>query len=153
MRTNTTLPYLGLFTQSGVVDRKREDDSTREWIKALRIKTAGPDQEIRLLSGGNQQKICLARWLLGNPNFLILEEPTRGVDLGARREIYMEIRRLAEAGLAILIVSSDAEEVAGLADRSLVLEDGKVVAELGQDATATDLMRAAEPRAALRDSK
>ncbi|MFW8607996.1 sugar ABC transporter ATP-binding protein [Rhizobium beringeri] len=153
VRTNTTLPYLGLFTQSGVVDRKREDDSTREWIKALRIKTAGPDQEIRLLSGGNQQKICLARWLLGNPNFLILEEPTRGVDLGARREIYMEIRRLAEAGLAILIVSSDAEEVAGLADRSLVLEDGKVVAELGQDATATDLMRAAEPRAALRDSK
>ncbi|MCB2403433.1 sugar ABC transporter ATP-binding protein [Rhizobium ruizarguesonis] len=152
VRTNTTLPYLGLFTQSGVVDRKREDDSTREWIKTLGIKTSGPDQEIRLLSGGNQQKICLARWLLGNPNFLILEEPTRGVDLGARREIYMEIRRLAEAGLAILIVSSDAEEVAGLADRSLVLEDGKVVAELGQDATATDLMRAAEPRAALRDT-
>jgi ribose transport system ATP-binding protein len=152
VRTNTTLPYLGLFTQSGVVDRKREDDSTREWIKTLGIKTSGPDQEIRLLSGGNQQKICLARWLLGNPNFLILEEPTRGVDLGARREIYMEIRRLAEAGLAILIVSSDAEEVAGLANRSLVLEDGKVVAELGQDATATDLMRAAEPRAALRDT-
>ncbi|MGO8039782.1 sugar ABC transporter ATP-binding protein [Rhizobium leguminosarum] len=151
VRTNTTLPYLSLFTQSGVVDQKREDDSTREWIKTLRVKTSGPDQEIRLLSGGNQQKICLARWLLGNPNVLILEEPTRGVDLGARREIYMEIRRLAEAGLAILIVSSDAEEVAGLADRSLVLEDGKVVAELGQDATATDLMQAAEPRAALRD--
>ncbi|MBX5200407.1 sugar ABC transporter ATP-binding protein [Rhizobium sp. NZLR1] len=152
VRTNTTLPYLSLFTQSGVVDQKREDASTSDWIKTLRVKTSGPDQEIRLLSGGNQQKICLARWLLGSPSFLILEEPTRGVDLGARREIYAEIRRLAEAGLAILIVSSDAEEVAGLADRSLVLEDGKVVAELGQDATATDLMRAAELRPAVRDT-
>jgi ribose transport system ATP-binding protein len=152
VRTNTTLPYLSLFAQSGIVDQKREDASTRDWIKTLRVKTSGPDQEIRLLSGGNQQKICLARWLLGAPSFLILEEPTRGVDLGARREIYAEIRRLAQAGLAILIVSSDAEEVAGLADRSLVLEDGKVVAELGQDATATDLMRAAEPRSAIRDT-
>ncbi|KVK54175.1 ABC transporter ATP-binding protein [Agrobacterium deltaense] len=152
VRTNTTLPYLRMFTQSGVVDQKREDASTRDWIKTLRIKTSGPDQEIRLLSGGNQQKVCLARWLLGDPNFLILEEPTRGVDLGARREIYAEIRRLAATGLAILIVSSDAEEVAGLADRSIVLDDGKVVAELGCDASAADLMRAAEPRSAVRDT-
>nr|WP_234636780.1 ATP-binding cassette domain-containing protein [Allorhizobium ampelinum] len=152
VRSNTTLPYLNLFTRSGVVDQSREDASTRDWIKTLRVKTAGPDQEIRLLSGGNQQKICLARWLLGSPNLLILEEPTRGVDLGARREIYAEIRRLAEAGMAIVIVSCDAEEVAGLADRSLVLEDGKIVAELGQDATAADLMRAAEPRPAVGDT-
>lgn len=144
VRTNTTLPYLGRFTQLGMVDRSREEASTQAWIKTLGVKTAGPDQEIRLLSGGNQQKICLARWLLGNPDLLILEEPTRGVDLGARREIYAEIRRLAEAGLAILIVSSDAEEVAGLADRTLVLEDGKAVAELEQAATAAEMMRAAE---------
>jgi ribose transport system ATP-binding protein len=144
VRTNTTLPYLGRFTRFGVVDRSREEASTQAWIRTLGVKTAGPDQEIRLLSGGNQQKICLARWLLGNPDLLILEEPTRGVDLGARREIYAEIRRLAEAGLAILIVSSDAEEVAGLADRTLVLEDGKAVAELEQAATAAEMMRAAE---------
>lgn len=146
VRTNTTLPYLGRFTKGGVVDHKQEYASTEQWIASLRVKTAGPEQEIRLLSGGNQQKICLARWLLGNPSFLILEEPTRGVDLGARREIYMEIRRLAAEGLAIMVVSSDAEEVAGLADRTLVVEDGKAVAELVQTATAAELMRATDSR-------
>jgi ribose transport system ATP-binding protein len=152
VRTNTTLPYLDRFTRFGIVDHKSETASTRDWIKALRVKTTGPDQEIRLLSGGNQQKICLARWLLGNPNFLILEEPTRGVDLGARREIYAEIRRLADEGLAIAIVSSDAEEVAGLADRTLVLENGKVVAELAGGATAAELMRATDTRSVAGDT-
>jgi ribose transport system ATP-binding protein len=146
VRTNTTLPYLSHFTRFGVVDQKREQVASQQWIRTLRVKTTGPEQEIRLLSGGNQQKVCLARWLLGKPSFLILEEPTRGVDLGARREIYEEIRRLAEEGLGILIVSSDAEEVAGLADRILVLEDGRVVAELGPEASAAELMQAAETR-------
>jgi ribose transport system ATP-binding protein len=118
----------------------------QHWIKTLRVKTTGPEQEIRLLSGGNQQKLCLARWLLGNPKILILEEPTRGVDLGARREIYDEIRRLAAVGLAILLVSSDAEEVAGLADRTIVFEEGRAVAVLGPNASATDLMQAAESK-------
>jgi ribose transport system ATP-binding protein len=148
VRTNTTLAYLGRFTRSGVIDQRHEQAQTEHWIRSLRIKTKGPAQEIRLLSGGNQQKICLARWLLGNPDLLILEEPTRGVDLGARREIYAEIRRLAHDGLTILLVSSDAEEVAGLADRTLVLEEGRAIAELGATATATDLMRATDPRAA-----
>ncbi len=144
VRTNTTLPYLSRFAKTGVIDRNQEQASTATWISSLRVKTTGPEQEIRLLSGGNQQKICLARWLLGNPAFLILEEPTRGVDLGARREIYAEIRRLAENGMAIMIVSSDAEEVVGLADRTLVLEDGQAVAELPGHATAAELMRATE---------
>lgn len=151
VRTNTTLPYLSRFTRYGIVDHGREHTHTLDWIRTLQVKTTGPDQEIRLLSGGNQQKICLARWLLGNPSFLILEEPTRGVDLGARREIYTEIRRLAKEGLAILLVSSDAEEIAGLADRTLVLEDGRVVAELERNATAGELMHAAETRSSAVD--
>ncbi|MFS8148902.1 sugar ABC transporter ATP-binding protein [Rhizobium sp. BR 249] len=146
VRANTTLPYLSLFTRSGVIDQKRERAISAHWIKALRVKTTGPEQEVRLLSGGNQQKVCLARWLLGKPRLLVLEEPTRGVDLGARREIYEEIRRLALDGLGILLVSSDAEEIAGLADRMIVLEGGRVVAELGSEATAAELMQAAEAR-------
>jgi ribose transport system ATP-binding protein len=148
VRFNTTLPYLTRFTRFGIVDDGREQSITQKWIAALQVKTAGPNQEIRLLSGGNQQKICLARWLLGHPKLLILEEPTRGVDLGARRDIYAEIRRLATQGLSILLVSSDAEEIAGLADRILVLEDGRGVAELGPDATAAEVMCAAQTRSA-----
>ncbi|WP_267553014.1 sugar ABC transporter ATP-binding protein [Rhizobium rhizogenes] len=144
VRTNTTLPYLTRFTRFGLVDHNRERAMSRHWIRTLRVKTTGPEQEIRLLSGGNQQKVCLARWLLGDPKLLILEEPTRGVDLGARREIYAEIRRLAAKGLGILLVSSDAEEVTGLADRVIVFEEGKAVAVLGANASAAELMQAAE---------
>lgn len=149
VRTNTTLPYLASFTRFGIVDTAQERAISQHWIKTLRIKTTGPEQEIRLLSGGNQQKLCLARWLLGDPKLLILEEPTRGVDLGARREIYDEIHRLAVAGMGILLVSSDAEEVSGLADRTLVFENGKVVATLGPKASAAELMQAAETRSVL----
>ncbi|MBY3485734.1 sugar ABC transporter ATP-binding protein [Rhizobium laguerreae] len=144
VRTNTTLPYLTRFTRFGLVDGNRERVMSQHWIRTLRVKTTGPEQEIRLLSGGNQQKVCLARWLLGDPKLLILEEPTRGVDLGARREIYEEIRRLAANGLGILLVSSDAEEVAGLADRAIVFEEGRAVATLGANASAAELMQAAE---------
>jgi ribose transport system ATP-binding protein len=148
VRTNTTLPYLFRFTRFGFVDERQERAVSQQWIRTLRVKTTGPEQEIRLLSGGNQQKVCLARWLLGNPKLLILEEPTRGVDLGARREIYAEIRRLAADGLGILLVSSDAEEVAGLADRTIVLEEGRAVVELGPNASAAELMQAAESQSA-----
>ncbi|MDQ0469606.1 sugar ABC transporter ATP-binding protein [Labrys wisconsinensis] len=143
VRENTTLPFLPGFTRFGLVDRAREGAKTRHWIEALGVRTRGPEQEIRLLSGGNQQKICLARWLLGDIRLLVLEEPTRGVDLGARREIYGQIRALAAGGLGVLLVSSDAEEVAGLADRTLVLRDGRTAAVLPAGATAADLLEAA----------
>ena len=95
---------------------------------------------MRLLSGGNQQKVCLARWLSEGVNVLILEEPTRGVDLGARRELYLELRRWTARGLAALVVSSDAEEVAGLCDRSLVLDRGRVAVRFGPGVSAAQLM-------------
>ena len=129
VRENTTAPFLRRFVRGGQVDTGAERAATARWIERLGIKTRGPEQEIRLLSGGNQQKVCLARWLLGDVRVLILEEPTRGVDLGARREIYAEIRRLADQGLAVLAISSDAEEIAGLADRVIILNGGRVASE------------------------
>jgi ribose transport system ATP-binding protein len=143
VRENTTAPFLQRFTRGGLVDTRAERRETRRWIELLHVRTSGTEQEIRLLSGGNQQKICLARWLAGDVKILILEEPTRGVDLGARREIYAEIRRLAERGVAVLVVSSDAEEAAGLADRVLVLNHGHVCAELSGSADARQLTDAA----------
>jgi ribose transport system ATP-binding protein len=143
VRENTTAPFLHRFTRGGLVDIGAEKRETRRWIDLLHVRTSGTEQEIRLLSGGNQQKICLARWLAGDVKVLILEEPTRGVDLGARREIYAEIRRLAEQGVAVLVVSSDAEEVAGLADRVLVLNHGRLSAELSGAADARQLTDAA----------
>lgn len=145
VRDNTTLPFLSKFTSNGLVDSKREAEATQHWVDSLAIRTTGPEQEIRLLSGGNQQKVCLARWLEGDPKLLILEEPTRGVDVGARREIYAEIRGLAERGLGILLISSDAEEVAGLADRTLVMIDGHEATEFGADVEAAWLLRDASP--------
>jgi ribose transport system ATP-binding protein len=143
VRENTTAPFLSRFVRAGQVDVGAERSETRRWIEALRVRTQGPEQEIRLLSGGNQQKICLARWLLGDIKVLILQEPTRGVDLGARREIYAEIRRLGQKGIAVLVITSDAEEAAGLADRTLVLDKGGIVAEFDSSATAHMLINAA----------
>jgi ribose transport system ATP-binding protein len=142
VRDNTTAPYLHRFVRGLQVDTALETRQTRHWIDALGIRTTGPEQEVRLLSGGNQQKVCLARWLIGDARVLILEEPTRGVDVGARKEIYGEIRRLADKGIAVLVVSSDGEEVAGIADRSLVLKRGRIVAQMPGSASAHELMDA-----------
>lgn len=143
VREKTTAPFLRRFVSRGQVNTGGERAATRHWIARLGIKTRGPEQEIRLLSGGNQQKVGLARWLLGDVRVLILEEPTRGVDLGARRDIYDELRRVSDRGVAVLVISSDAEEVAGLADRVLVLRAGRVVAERDGTADAHALIDAA----------
>jgi ribose transport system ATP-binding protein len=97
---------------------------------------------VRTLSGGNQQKVCVARWLVDSVSLLILEEPTRGVDVGARREIYLELRRLADRGLAILVLSSDVEEIAGLADRSIVMDRGRICGRFEKGASPATLMAA-----------
>ena len=99
----------------------------REQIEALELRPADPDRAAGTLSGGNQQKILLARWLVHGTRVLLLDEPTRGVDVGARAEIYALIRRLADAGTAIVVVSSEIDEVLGLADRVLVIADGRVL--------------------------
>ena len=137
---NISLPFIERFLQLGGVCRQRELKHAQSWIERLGIRTPSAAQAVRLLSGGNQQKVCLARWLSEGVNVLILEEPTRGVDLGARRELYLELRRWTARGLAALVVSSDAEEVAGLCDRSLVLDRGRVAVRFGPGVSAAQLM-------------
>jgi ribose transport system ATP-binding protein len=148
LRENMSLANLPLFTRGLVVDRRKEQATVGEWIRRLTVRARGPEQQIGTLSGGNQQKVCLARWLLGELKLLILEEPTRGVDIGARQEIYRQIRQLADQGLGILLISSDAEEVAGLADRSIALAGGRVTEVFNEPADAAQLMSAASRSAA-----
>lgn len=148
LRENMSLSNLERFTRGVTVDRKAEAQSIGEWIKRLTIRSRSAEQSIGTLSGGNQQKVCLARWLLGDLKLLILEEPTRGVDVGARQEIYRQIRTLADQGLGVLLISSDAEEVAGLADRSIVLAGGAITARYDTPTDAATLMAAASKPAA-----
>ncbi len=143
LRDNMSVANMPLFTSGVTVDRRKEAATVGDWIRRLTIRARSPEQPIGTMSGGNQQKVCLARWLLGNLKVLVLEEPTRGVDVGARQEIYRQIRQLADSGLGILLISSDAEEVAGLADRSLALADGRVAATFDHPVDASELMSAA----------
>lgn len=126
---NVTLPTFERFARRGYLNEKAERDAARDQITALELRPADPDRPTRTLSGGNQQKILLARWVVHGTPVLLLDEPTRGVDVGARAEIYNLIRRLAEDGTAIIVVSSEIEEVLGLADKVLVIDDGNVLAE------------------------
>lgn len=126
---NATLSSFSRFAKSGLLDEAAERHATKEQMTALELRPAEPSRITRTLSGGNQQKIMLARWLIHGTKVLLLDEPTRGVDVGARMEIYGLIRRLASEGTAILIVSSEIEEVLGLADRVLVISDGRVIDE------------------------
>jgi monosaccharide-transporting ATPase len=130
---NLTLALLPRISPRGVVDEARQREIVDRFIKELGIKCSGPNQKIRELSGGNQQKVLLARWLAMNPDILLLDEPTRGIDVGAKGEIQRLIRSLADSGLAILMISSELEEVAEGADRVFVLREGRTVAELTGD--------------------
>jgi ribose transport system ATP-binding protein len=142
VRENTTLPFLDRYRAGPGLSRARERTDVRGWIAQLGIRTTGTEQALRFLSGGNQQKVCLARWMAEGMKLLVLEEPTRGVDVGARREIYAALRRLTQQGLALLVISSDAEEIAGLSDRMIVLERGRVVGRFDHGASAANLLEA-----------
>ncbi|RLQ84646.1 sugar ABC transporter ATP-binding protein [Mycetocola zhadangensis] len=126
---NVTLSTFSRFSRAGFLNEGAEKVAAREQINALELRPADPERPARTLSGGNQQKILLARWLVHGTRVLLLDEPTRGVDVGARAEIYALIRRLAAEGTAIVVVSSEIEEVLGLSDRVLVISDGNVLAE------------------------
>ncbi|MBB5754526.1 sugar ABC transporter ATP-binding protein [Prosthecomicrobium pneumaticum] len=142
VRENIALSFQERFERGLFVSKSAETSHAKKWIDGLGIRTRGPEQRIRTLSGGNQQKVCIARWLVEGVELLILEEPTRGVDVGARKEIYGKLRDLADRGFAVLVLSSDVEEVAGLGDRALVLDRGRVVGRFGRGATPAQLMAA-----------
>ena len=126
---NITVSSLGRFSRAGFLDSAAERSAAREVATALDVRPAGVDRPVRTLSGGNQQKVVLARWLMRDCRVLLLDEPTRGVDVGARSEIYALVRSLAARGVAVVVVSSEVEEVLGLADRVLVVREGRIVHE------------------------
>jgi ribose transport system ATP-binding protein len=138
VRENLTLAALPLLSRQGIVDAREQRQIVDRFIERLAIKTSDPRQAIRELSGGNQQKVLLARWLCLNPRLLILDEPTRGIDVGAKAEIQSLIDELANAGLGVLMISSEMEEIVEGSDRVTVLRDGVTVAEFPRDAIAQD---------------
>lgn len=141
---NMTLACLERIAGNFLLNRTRETMAVREPMRSLRIKANSPFTVAGTLSGGNQQKVVLGKWLLTNPKVLFLDEPTRGIDVGAKQEIYAEINKLAKEGLAIVLVSSELPEVLGLSDRILVLHEGRVAAEFSRtDATPERVMAAA----------
>ncbi len=144
VRENITICHLDDLARSGLVRRKAESNAVFESIKNLAIKTDGGEASIVSLSGGNQQKCIIARWLLTNPKVLLLDEPTRGIDVGAKAEIYILMKKLADAGMAIIMTSSELPELLAVCDRILVLCEGRLTANLPRkDASEESIMHAA----------
>jgi ribose transport system ATP-binding protein len=136
IRNNVTLPILKRLTRAGVIQRRQEGEIVEGARAALSISMATAEQEAQYLSGGNQQKVVLAKWLETRPAVIILDEPTRGVDVGAKFEIYQIMRRLNDEGVAILMISSELPELLGMSDRIVVMRDGALVGEFSrEDAT------------------
>ena len=144
VRVNITLPILSRLTRFGVLQSRAEDKVVEEAKERLSIVMSSSDQEAQYLSGGNQQKVVLAKWLETHPAIVILDEPTRGVDVGAKFEIYKLMRQLNNRGIAIVMISSELPEVIGMSDRILVMNDGRIVGEVAQeDATEAGIIELA----------
>ncbi len=139
---NMTLAGLRKLSGRFVTDVDAEAAAGERARKELRVKANSVFNVVGTLSGGNQQKVVLAKWLLTNPRVLFLDEPTRGIDVGAKQEIYAQINRLAEAGLAIVLVSSELPEVLGLSDRVLVLHEGRVTGEFRREEATPEAVMA-----------
>lgn len=133
VRFNTTIEVLHEFIKGVFVDSEKEDAIAQKYVEMMRTKTPSLDQQIGNLSGGNQQKVIIGRWLASKPQILILDEPTRGVDVGAKSEIYAIMNELAKQGLAIIMVSSELPEVINMSDRIYVMSDGKIAGCLQRD--------------------
>ncbi|KGE19309.1 sugar ABC transporter ATP-binding protein [Paenibacillus wynnii] len=138
---NLALPNLDLLSSFGFMDRTKERELSESMIKKLLIKTPNSEQKVGSLSGGNQQKVVIGKWLATSPQVLILDEPTRGVDIGAKKEIYDLMNVLASQGVAILMISSELPEVLGMSDRILVMHEGKISGEFTrEEATQENIM-------------
>jgi ribose transport system ATP-binding protein len=144
VRENLTLPKSEQLANAGVIQAKKEKGLVQSLIARLKIKTASPELEVKALSGGNQQKVVFGKWLAMEPRILILDEPTRGVDVGAKKEIYEIMNELTAQGVAIIMVSSELPEVLGMSDRIMVVHEGKVTAILdNKNVDQETIMRAA----------
>ncbi len=140
IRDNITLPIVKGISKLGIVDRKREDGILKKQKDDLRIKTPSFSQKAGNLSGGNQQKVVLSKWLASDAEVLIFDEPTRGIDVGAKQEIYFLMNRLVEAGKAIIMISSEMEELIGMSDRIIVLYEGEQKGEIEKEQFSQELI-------------
>jgi L-arabinose transport system ATP-binding protein len=141
---NTSMAILPRLTRFGFVRTGLERTVVNRFVDKLEVRTPSLDQEVGKLSGGNQQKVVLSRWLAVRPKMLILDEPTRGIDVGAKAEIYDLIDELANEGLAILFISSELPEILGLSDRIYVMQNGRITGEIpGEHATEEAVLQLA----------
>ncbi len=149
VRENITLAHLAQFVnREHLLSIKREEATARTMIEELRVRTPSPEQLVRNLSGGNQQKVVLAKWLLGKARVFLFDEPTRGIDVGAKAEIYALMKTLLENGAAIVMVSSELPEVLGMSHRILAIRDGRIAREFTRDDVTPDAVIAAATGAA-----
>jgi ABC-type sugar transport system ATPase subunit len=138
---NMTLVALRRFAYAFLLNNQKAMSGVEQIMSDLRVKATSPETPVENLSGGNQQKVVLGKWLLNGPRVLLLDEPTRGIDVGAKQEIYVRINELAEKGLAIVMVSSELEELRGVCDRILVMHEGRITGRFSRaDATAEAIM-------------
>src|SRR5207247_5832172 len=143
---NVTITELGSFARAGVVRPAQEWDAARRAAADVDLRPATLGQRAGALSGGNQQKVLVARTMLETPRLLVLDEPTRGIDVGAKREIYDLINRLTRSGMGILMISSELPEILGMSDRIVVMREGRTMGEFGRgEATAERVMHLATP--------
>jgi ribose transport system ATP-binding protein len=142
VRENTTLASLWREQRAGFLNKKRETEIAERMTRQLNVKTPTLRQCVQFLSGGNQQKVVLAKWLALEPRVLLLDEPTRGIDVGAKQEIYRLMEDLAERGVAILFVSSEMEEILRMSDRALVMHQGRLAGELERAALTEEAVMA-----------
>ena len=146
IRENIAHAILDRISRASFVDRAKERDLAAHGIRQFSIKARGPEQVAGTLSGGNQQKVVIAKWLGTTPKILIMDEPTRGIDVGAKSEIYALMSKLAQQGMAIIMISSELPEVLGMSDRILVMSDGRLVAELARGEATLESIGAAMTR-------
>lgn len=144
VRENISMASLGKISSNGFLDLKQERKNSEDMIKNLRIKTDNRENPVSSLSGGNQQKVVLAKWILQDVKLLILDEPTRGIDVGSKSEIYSMMCDFAEQGMAIIMISSELPEILGMSDRVIVMHEGRITGELSRkDATQESIMHLA----------
>lgn len=133
VRQNIVMAALSKIRTKYLLNYKKEQEYSKKYIEDMNISTPSENKQVMFLSGGNQQKVVVAKWLMSDSEVIILDEPTRGIDVGAKHEIYELINQLAEAGKAIIVVSSDMEEILGISDRILVMYEGEITGEVKRE--------------------
>ncbi len=140
LKVNVTLSSLHKYSRAGIISKKRELAMVRKLVDDLHIKASSLEQRVRYLSGGNQQKLIIAKWLAANPRIIIMDEPTRGIDIGSKQAIYRIMRTLADQGTCIVFISSEIPEITEVCDRILVMQDGRVKQEYGSGVSQEEVM-------------